>query len=198
MIRQGLVNRWGEEAGGAPPVTRPVRLAYPEGVKALVADPPWAFGDKLPGPGRGAAKHYPTMTVEQIKAYPMPEWDAKGAWLFLWRVASMQQEALDVVKAWGFTPKTEMVWVKQTRTGKAHFGMGRYLRASHETCIVATRGRVQPNLRNVRSVFYAQTSEHSTKPDEFYDIVRSLVDEPRVELFARRPNPGFHQHGNEL
>jgi N6-adenosine-specific RNA methylase IME4 len=44
----------------------------------------------------------------------------------------------------------------------------------------------------------APVGRHSQKPDEFYDIVRSLVAEPRVEIFARQVQPGFYAHGREL
>jgi N6-adenosine-specific RNA methylase IME4 len=167
-------------------------------VRALVADPAWPFEDALPGPGRGAAKHYDLMTLEQIKAFPMPDFDPAGAFLFLWRVASMQQEALDVMAAWGFTLKAELVWVKLTQQDKLAFGMGRTVRNAHEVCLIGTRGRPQPLVRNMRSVFMAPLGRHSQKPDEFYDIVRALVAEPRVELFARQVQPGFYAHGLEL
>jgi N6-adenosine-specific RNA methylase IME4 len=174
-------------------------IAYPDNVRALVADPPWPFEDSLPGGGRGAAKHYDLMTVEEIKAFPMPAFDPAGAWLFLWRVASMQPDALDVLRAWGFTLKAELVWVKQTQHDKLAFGMGRYVRNAHEVCLIGVRGRVRPAVRNIRSVFYAPVGRHSQKPDEFYDIVRALVpEEPRVELFARQVQPGFYAHGREL
>jgi len=173
-------------------------IVYPEGVRALVADPPWPFDDALPGPGRGAVKHYDLMTIDEIKAFPMPDFDPAGAWLFLWRVASMQQEALDVLRAWGFTLKGEIVWVKTTRDDKLAFGMGHYVRNAHEVCLIGVRGRVQPLVRDVRSVFMAPVGPHSQKPDEFYDIVRALVAEPRVELFARQVQPGFYAHGLEL
>ena len=39
----------------------------------VVADPPWRFNDKLPGKGRGADKHYETMTIEEIRGYQFPE-----------------------------------------------------------------------------------------------------------------------------
>lgn len=80
-------------------------------IETLVADPPWRFADNLPGDGRGSAKHYGTLTVPEIMRFPLPEL-AKDARLFLWRVASQQEEALDVMRAWGFTPKAEIVWVK--------------------------------------------------------------------------------------
>src|SRR5512138_2705679 len=103
---------------------------------AHCSDPAWPFGDKLPGEKRGAVKHYAVMSLDDIKAFPQPLM-LDDSYLFLWRVASMVEEAYEVVRAWDFVPKTELVWVKLTRTGKPHFGMGRTLRAAHETCIVA-------------------------------------------------------------
>lgn len=165
--------------------------------RVLCADPPWRFGDSLPGPGRGAAKHYPTMSVEEICAFPLPPLEP-DAWLFLWRVSSMQQEALDVMKAWGFKLKTEIVWRKLTPNRKPWFGMGHYVRASHETCLVGVRGKVRPLVRNVRSVFDAVAGKHSAKPEAFYDLVETLSCGPYVELFARRVRPGWTCFGNEV
>src|SRR5689334_4809733 len=108
--------------------------------KILVADPPWAHRDPLPGSGRGAAKHYRVLTLDEICAFPLPPL-ADDALLILWRVASMGEEAYRVCRAWGFVPKSELVWKKLTRGGKRWFGMGRYVRCEHETAVVALRGR---------------------------------------------------------
>ena len=78
--------------------------------RVLLADPPWLFHDRLPGPGRDAAKHYRCLTVPELCAFPLPPL-ADDATVFLWRVASMQQEPLDVMAAWEFTLKTEIVWL---------------------------------------------------------------------------------------
>jgi hypothetical protein len=72
------------------------------------------------------------------------------------------------------------------------------VRASHETCIVAKRGRPLIKARNVRSVFEAPVGRHSEKPEGFYDLVESLADGPYLELFARRVRPGWTCLGNEL
>lgn len=168
-----------------------------ERARVLVADPPWLFGDKLPGKGRGASKHYQCLSQADLLSFRLPKL-ADDSVLFLWRVSSMQQEALDVVKAWGFTLKTELVWRKQTVTGKRHFGMGRILRAEHETCLIATRGRMAPKVRNVRSTFRAPVGRHSEKPERFFEIVEELFDGPYVELFARRHRAGWKCLGNEL
>lgn len=179
--------------------------------RVVVADPPWLFGDKIQGRGRGAEKHYKVMSVADICAMQLPA-IANDAVLLLWRVASQPEEAMRVVRAWGFEPKTEIVWVKlprssapvpsRTSTGepRLHFGMGRYTRASHETCILATRGKAISLVKNrsTRSVFFAPVGAHSEKPQAFFDLVEGLFPGPRVELFARRTRPGWRQYGDEL
>jgi N6-adenosine-specific RNA methylase IME4 len=137
------------------------------------------------------------MSVQEICNFPLPPL-ADDAVLFMWRVASMQQEALAVIKAWGFNLKTEIVWQKLTKHGKPHFGMGRITRASHETCLVATRGRPKVLNRSTRSIFSAPVGRHSEKPECFFDIVEKLYAGPYCEIFARRKRPGWHCIGNEL
>jgi N6-adenosine-specific RNA methylase IME4 len=171
-------------------------------VRCLVADPPWLFGDGLPGASRGASKNYGCLTVNQLcsaKAFELPL-IADDAVLFLWRVSAMVEEAYSVARAWGFTPKSEIVWLKRTKTGKRWFGMGRSVRAEHETCIIATRGRPTILSRSIRSTFAAAVPEHrhSAKPEEFFDLVEQLVPGPYYELFARRQRPGWTCSGNEL
>jgi N6-adenosine-specific RNA methylase IME4 len=170
--------------------------------RVVVADPPWSFNDKLPGKSRGAEKNYAVLSIEELRAFPLPD-IADDAYLFMWRVASQVEEAYSVVRAWGFEPgfepKTELVWRKLTSTGdKPHFGMGRTLRAAHETCVVATRGRPKPKSHSIRSVFEAPVGRHSQKPEAFFDLVEQLTDGPYVELFARRFRPGWTCLGNEL
>jgi N6-adenosine-specific RNA methylase IME4 len=106
-----------------------------------------------------------------------------------------------------------MITSKGDRYGKMvkshilHFGMGRYVRGAHETCIIATRGRATQLIENhsTRSVFVAPVPRdrngkiiHSAKPEAFYQIVEQLVGGPRLELFARSPRPGWRCAGNEI
>ncbi len=171
--------------------------------RVIVADPPWSFGDALPPTtkkkGRGAAANYPCLSLERIKAFALPPL-ASPAVLFLWRVSAMQEEALSVARAWGFVPKTEIVWIKRSRKGGRHFGMGHYVRAEHESCIVAVRGSAGKLVkrRNIRSTFEATTGRHSEKPAEFYALVEALFDGPYAELFSRRWRAGWDVYGNEM
>lgn len=108
-----------------------------EPFRVISADPPWPFGDKLPGSGRGAMKHYNALTVEQIKAFPLPP-IADDAALFLWRVSagkrgdaargepSFSEIAHQVERAWGFDHMTEIVWEKQSVCSKCGGGGERF------------------------------------------------------------------------
>jgi len=167
-----------------------------ERYRVMTADIPWPFRDALPGEGRGAVKHYDLMTMRDIRSFPLPPM-FNDSILFLWRVASMQQEALDVLDAWDFELKSEIVWKKTTRNGKRAFGMGRIVRAEHETCLIATSGRPDIKTHSVRSIFEAPVGRHSEKPEEFYRIVESLSAGPYVELFARRQRAGWTCLGKE-
>lgn len=178
---------------------RLVRHGRVEPFSIVVADPPWKFDDGLPGAGRGAEKHYGCLSLAELERFPLPP-IADDALLFLWRVAAMPQEALDVCGAWGFVPKSELVWLKRTVNDKRHMGMGRYVRAEHETCIIASRGRGLDLVvqHNVRSTFEAVVGRHSEKPDRFYEIVRAMCSGTKAELFARRTRPGFTPFGNQV
>lgn len=167
--------------------------------RVVSADPPWPLKDKLPGPGRGAVKHYRTMTVADICALRLPP-IGPDALLFLWRVSSMVEEAALVARAWGFRPVSEMVWEKIAADGALRIGMGRYVRLAHETCMIATRGQGRAFIKDhgVPSVFRAPRGAHSAKPEIFYDIVERLAEGPYLELFARRERAGWTCVGDEL
>jgi N6-adenosine-specific RNA methylase IME4 len=167
--------------------------------RVVLADPPWAPDDRLPGKTRGAAKNYDVLSVQEICDYPLPP-IADDALLLLWRIASMPEEALRVCRAWGFVPKSEIVWVKTTESGGMVFGMGRYVRASHEVCIIGGRGRASSKVidHSIPSVFLAPRRGHSEKPEEVYEIATRLFPGPRVELFARgAPRSGWTRYGRE-
>lgn len=174
-----------------------------------MADPAWQFDDKLPGPKRGAESHYTVLGWEQICQLELPS-IADDAILFLWRVASMQEEALAVMHMWGFNLKSEMVWVKTkngvvetTDESELAFGMGHYTRHCHEVCLIGTRGKAASRVmrnRSVRSVFFAERGAHSAKPGEFYQLVEKMTggEGPYLELFARRQRAGWTCIGDEL
>ena len=165
--------------------------------RVVVADPPWQFRDKLGK--RGADAHYQTMALHRLKRMRLPP-IADDAALYMWRLSSMIPEAYELVDAWGFKHKTEIVWRKLTTKGRRWFCLGHYIRGEHETCIVATRGKITPKVRNIRSVFDAEVplGQHSAKPEELQNIAERMFDGTYAELFARRIRPGWSCYGNEV
>lgn len=167
-----------------------------------MADPPWRYGDRLPGPGRGASKHYETMTVAEIEALGelvLPVL-AEDAHLYLWCTNGFVEEAHRVVRAWGFRTDNKQIltWVKMTKDGsRVRIGMGRRFRNATEQCIFAVRGNLSVLRRDVANVFFAPRALHSAKPQEFYDIVASMSPGPRLELFSRTVREGFVGWGHE-
>lgn len=180
----------GESSGSSGPEAPTVTDAR---IRTLVADPPWPYNDRLPGNGRGAAKHYGLLTMSDIMRFPLPEL-ADDCRLYLWTTGPFLREAYKVIEAWGFRVRDQqLIWHK---TGR--IGMGHHLRVNHEIVLIGERGKPPTLARNVRSVFEAKPTKHSAKPDEFYEIVERLSPGPYGELFARRARPGWQQWGDEL
>ena len=168
----------------------------------IYADPPWQYKVySKKGAGRSAESHYPTMSIEDIRALPVSELADRDCALFLWITFPMLLDALSVIKAWGFTYKTvTFAWVKQNKkTNTLFWGMGYWTRANVELCILATKGRPRRKSAGVHQVVLAPVEEHSKKPDIVRDkIVTLMGDLPRIELFARQTPPGWDVWGNEV
>ncbi|MPL90683.1 hypothetical protein SDC9_36738 [bioreactor metagenome] len=168
----------------------------------IYADPPWEYRTySKKGKGRSAESHYPTMSIEQIKALPVSELAAPDCALFMWITFPCLYEALEVIEAWGFSYKTvAFVWVKQNRKADSLFwGMGYWTRANAELCIMATKGHPKRESSSVHQIIMSHVEEHSKKPDEARSRIVQLVgDLPRIELFARQSPEGWDVWGNEV
>ncbi|WP_202813534.1 MT-A70 family methyltransferase [Arthrobacter sp. ERGS1:01] len=155
----------------------------------ILADPPWDVDQK----GKlGAERHYDLMTLERIKAMPVASLAAPDSWCFLWVTNGTLRAGYDVLETWGFTPRVPFTWIKPK------FGLGNYLRHASEHLLVGTRGHVKPNYRSQPTWMFAPVQDHSHKPEEFYAPIERLCDGPRLELFARRHQPGWDAWGNEI
>lgn len=168
----------------------------------LLADPPWQFQNRT---GKMAPEHkrllrYPTMELEEIFELPVRQLAAARSHLYLWVPNALLSEGLEVMRRWGFTYKTNLVWYKVRKDGGPDGrGVGFYFRNVTELVLVGVRGsmrtlkpgRTQVNLLATRK------REHSRKPDEIYDIIEGCSPGPYLELFARFPREGWAQWGNE-
>ena len=166
----------------------------------IVADPPWNFDlyNQQSGCHKGAAHHYQTMDLQDIMRLPVGNLARADCLLFLWTPACMIPQALQVMKAWGFTFKSEMVWRKVYRSGKPRTGTGYRVRTMHEPILLGTIGN--PQHTAFPSLFDGVVREHSRKPDEFYRLImkHKQSDLWRCDLYARERRLGFDGWGDEL
>ena len=171
----------------------------------IYADPPWSYNDRLGMKGahgfiRGAASFYSTMKITDIMAIPIHKICDNNCVLFLWVTMPLLREGLDTMKAWGFKYKTcAFTWVKKTKTGKNHFGMGHYTRGNAELCLLGIKGKLPILNHSISQIVEDLVRKHSKKPDIVRDKIVSLYgDLPKIELFARNKTPGWDVWGNEV
>lgn len=161
----------------------------------ILVDPPWRFSDANT---RGAADdHYRTMSAREIMRMPVEDIAAENSHLFLWSTAAHLQSALEIMEAWGYSYKQNLVWVK-AKDGRLQMGLGHYFRHAHELCLFGTKGRAPALDHSQKTVFWAERQEHSRKPDHLYSMIEQVSPGPYCELFARRPREGWTAWGNEL
>ena len=169
----------------------------------ILADPPWRFNNRT---GKMAPEHhrlsrYATLTTKDIMAIPVAEVAAQNSHLYLWVPNALLAEGLNIMKAWGFTYKTNIVWHKIRKDGEPDGrGVGFYFRNTTEMVLFGVRGRMRTLKAGRTQVNMIKTRkrEHSRKPDELYAIIEACSPGPYLELFARGRRRGWRQWGNEV
>ena len=168
----------------------------------ILADPPWRFQNRT---GKVAPEHqrlmrYPTMTLDEICELPVSQLTGKDSHLYLWVPNALLAWGLEVMKTWGFTYKTNIVWYKIRKDGGPDGrGVGFYFRNVTELVLFGVRGsmRTLPPGRTRVNLIPTRKREHSRKPDEIYDLIEECSPGPYLELFARFIRDGWDQWGNE-
>ena len=164
----------------------------PEKFDIIYADPPWRY-DFAETSNRKIENQYTTMDNNDIANMKVPAKD--NCVLFMWATAPKLIEALDVMKAWGFTYKTHAVWDKQK------IGMGYWFRGQHELLMVGVKGKFSPPDSTIRisSVIKEERSQHSKKPDSIADYIDlAYYNKSKIELFCREPRSGWYSFGNQI
>lgn len=180
----------------------------------IYADPPWHWkAHSAKGEGRSAKRHYPVMSLDEIKDMPITTLAKPDSVLLLWAIDTMIPQALEVMAAWGFTYKTVgFYWAKlnnknltleQAVSKRLSFfmGLGYYTRANPEICLLGTRGKgVKVKAHDVARLVVDYRREHSQKPDEVRSRIERLFGGKvrRLELFARTRADGWSAFGNEV
>lgn len=173
----------------------------------IYADPPWQFSNRTGkvAPENKRLNRYDTMSLQDIKDLPVNEIAAEEAHLYLWIPNALLPEGLEVMKNWGFTYKTNLIWEKVRKDGQPDGrGVGFYFRNVTEVLLFGVKtkrksdtfrtlqpGRSQVNLLRTRK------REHSRKPDEFIPLIEACSPGPYIELFARGIREGWAMWGDQ-
>lgn len=179
-----------------PPAASVIRF------KTIVIDPPW--------PGPGACPQfkqgkiggkvdvsiipYSTMTGVQCAALQIPDVATENSQLWIWATSRSMGDAFLLVQLWGFNYRGLFVWEKPS------LGLGRHIRHQCEFLLWAGRPgarMVEPRNCPRQIQCWQKTRRHSEKPAAAYEMIRSLSDGPRIDIFARQSRPGFTAWGNQ-
>jgi N6-adenosine-specific RNA methylase IME4 len=188
----------------------------------VMADPPWRFQNRT---GKIAPEHkrlsrYPTLTLDEICQLPVSRHMNVKAHCYLWVPNALLPEGLQVLRAWGFDYKSNIIWEKVRKDGGPDGrGVGFYFRNVTEILLFGTRGKdvrtLPPGRRQVNFIeateapndppigdsetglLKTRKREHSRKPDEQYKVIESCSWAPYLELFGRGVRPGWTVWGNQ-
>ena len=170
----------------------PTRL--PDGVFQVVyCDPPWQYNNS--GFNSSAEQHYPTMSMDELRAMPVKNMRADNAVMFMWATNPLLKEAIELMETWGFEYKTNIAWVKNRQ-----INLGFYVYGKHELLLIGTNGSMLPIGDKPSSVMTGSNNIHSKKPESTYELIESMYPRLKyVELFARNtPRNGWVKWGNEV
>jgi N6-adenosine-specific RNA methylase IME4 len=171
--------------------------------RTVLADPPWRFANRT---GKMAPEHrrlsrYQTMAIDDICALPIVELTTEPAHLYLWVPNALLPWGIQVLSAWGFEYKSNLVWHKVRKDGGSDGrGVGFYFRNVTEMLLFGVRGKNARTLSPGRSqvnIIESRKREHSRKPDEQYAIIESCSPGPYLELFARGTRAGWTYWGEQ-
>ena len=168
-----------------------------ETFRVIYADPAWSYNDKQDTPQLGgAAKHYDTMSINELCKLPVNNISEKNSILFLWVTSPLLEDAFKVVNAWGFKYKTSFIW------DKVKHNMGHYNSVRHEILLVCTKGSCTPDNKKLYNSVQSieRNNNHSEKPIEFLNIIDDLYNfGNKLEMFCRTiKKENWYGWGNEL
>ena len=176
---------------------------YRESFGTILVDPPWRFTNRT---GKVAPEHkrlrrYKTMTFDQIADLDVGAIAKAQSHLYLWCPNALLYEGLKIMKEWGFTYKTNIVWLKIRKDGGPDGrGVGFYFRNVTELLLFGVKGNLRTRDAGRRQVnlIRSRKREHSRKPHEIYKIIEGCSPAPYLELFARERVPGWTPWGDEV
>jgi N6-adenosine-specific RNA methylase IME4 len=190
--RVGNAERLRPAVDATPHAYRRLEALITEGKRfgTIYADPPWQYDNQATR--AATVNHYPTMKLTEIAALPVPALTAERSHLHLWTTDCFLEDAIALLKGWGFARRQTLIWCK------TQVGIGNYWRSSHEYLLLGIRGGLTfPDKPAVKSYIELPRTEHSVKPAAVRRLIEQVSPGPRLELFGREPADGWTVWGNQ-
>jgi len=164
----------------------------------IYADPPWkqTMSGKYNHPKRNKRVDelpYPTMSLDEIKDMSISNISDIGCHLWLWTTNQFLKQGFEVMEAWGFKYLAPIIWIRPSGTGNYFVHRTQTLLFGYNQKCYFNRERYKPNI-----IFAGVPRKHSKKPKEMYELIESISDTPRIELFARQKREKWDSWGNEI
>ena len=126
------------------------------------------------------------MTVAKIAALPVAKIAADVAQLHLWTTDQFLEDAISIMKAWGFERKSTLIWAKPTAA------RANYWSEAHEYLLLGVRGGAEfATTARVRSVVKVAPEPTELRPALFRDLIEKVGSGPRLDLFGGEPVQGW-------
>lgn len=166
----------------------------------IVIDPAWQvpmvgkFGRR---PNRPQKLPYETMNLQEIHNFPIVDFAEEGAHVYLWTTNKFVRECFKVFDSWNV--RFHVILVGHKPSGVAPncgyiFGT--------EFCFLGIykgkhKGWKKCGTLNHFNMFN-KAGRHSSKPDNFYEIVESMSHAPYIDIFSRKNRAGWDSYGKEI
>ena len=167
--------------------------------KTIVIDPPWEIqmqGKYKHRPKRAQKLPYKTMTLREIKEFPIKRFAEKGAHIYLWTTNKFLPKAFEILEYWGVRYHMVLAFVKPNGMVVANG-----YKSAIEFCLLGFYGKPMQKWVGIAKLNWIKgfnkPGEHSVKPTEFYNLIKTMSPEPRIDIFARRVIAGFDAWGDE-
>jgi len=164
----------------------------------LVIDPPWDIsltGIWKKRENRKLKLDYVTMSLQEIKEIPIRNILEQGSHVYLWATNKTLSSAFDVLKEWGCSYHLTLVWCKPSFIAPCLA-----YQFATEFILLGFYGKPMQKFSGEISLNWFKATQkrngHSSKPEVFYQIVKKMSPEPRLDLFSRRKIEGFDGWNN--
>jgi len=171
-----------------------------EKYNTIVIDPPWDIsmaGSRSVRPNFAKELHYKTMTLDEIKQIPICQIANKGCHVYCWTTNKMLRQTFDVLESWGVNFHLCLVWIKPSAITPCFA-----YKFATEFCLLGFYGKPMQNFIGAGKLNWIEKfqkqGKHSSKPDEFYNLIEQMSPAPRIDIFARQEREGWDVWGNEV